>query len=124
MKLPKGAKKAGHLALCGVDVPIYLVKDLEDEGQRCFGISIIDEPAILLCTSQGDEHLRQVLVHEAIHTILHLSGAFHEIEQDLSEGVDADRVEERLVRTLTPHITAILNGGKAKPKARKRKASK
>jgi hypothetical protein len=108
MKLPRGSMPVSPLIICGNLVPVFLVPDLMDGPNECDGYYETASPSIFIHRDIGAEYSRQVLVHEVCHAMLHLSGAMYELEQDLREGVDAFRVEERLVRTLTPHIVAMM----------------
>lgn len=116
MRLPKGSTPVSPLLICGNLVPVFLVPNLKDGPTACDGYYETASPSIFIHRDLGAEYSRQVLVHEVGHAMLHLSGAMYELEQDLRKGVDVDRVEERLVRTLTPHIVAMMGT--------KRKASK
>jgi len=95
--------------ICGVTVPVFIREDLKDGEVDCAGLYDTDSPTIWIDASVGDAYVQQVLIHEIGHAMLHLSGAMHELAEDMKPGTDIDRVEERLVRTLTPHIGALVS---------------
>jgi Zn-dependent peptidase ImmA (M78 family) len=109
-------KRVGEMVICGTKVGIYLAHKLCDEGTSCAGLYDTDASRIYIDDANGEEMVRHVLVHEVAHAVLHLSGAMHELEEDLKEGVDPNRVEERLVRALTPHLVALMSQHEAKRK--------
>jgi hypothetical protein len=108
-RYPKGTSLAGQIVLCGHTIDILLVDDLRDGEVECNGLYDTLTATISIDSALSENLLRTVLVHEILHAMLDLSGAMHELCSDLAPNVDGDRVEERLVRTLTPHIVAILN---------------
>lgn len=102
-------KRVGELVICGAKVGIYLENNLYDEATSCSGLYDPAASTIYIDDANGEEMVRHILIHEVGHALLHLSGAMYELEQDLKPDVDVERVEERLVRTLTPHIVALVN---------------
>lgn len=117
-------KRVGELLICGSKVGIYLVHDLRDDGTPCEGLYDTDATDIYVDDALGSERVKWVLVHEGSHAVLDLSGAMHELREDLKEGVDPNRVEERLVRTLTPHIVALMSQRPLAKRAPKKAAPK
>ena len=82
------------------------------EARCCAELYDTDSPTIWIDASVGDAYVQQVLIHEIGHAMLHLSGAMHELAEDMKPGTDIDRVEERLrlayfVRTFggLPHLS-------------------
>ena len=108
-RYPKGTSLAGQIVLCGHTIDILLVDDLNDGKVECHGVYEPAKASISIDADLAPELQKTFLVHEIAHAMLDLSGAMHELREDLAHDVDAERVEERLVRTLTPHIVAILN---------------
>lgn len=106
-KVRQGARKLFDLPLCAVAVGVYDCETLEEDGSNLFGLSEVDIPAIYLLRGQGLEHKIQILIHESCHVILHLSGVTYMLAQFIDEKL-ADHVEENMIRTLTPHITALV----------------
>jgi hypothetical protein len=123
MKPSVEPKRVGELVICGSRVGIYLAHKLCDDTTPCEGLYDTEATNIFIDDSLGRERVRWALVHEGCHAVLDLSGAMHELREDLKEGVDPNRVEERLVRTLTPHIVALMSHPTiAKPAPKKRGA--
>lgn len=124
MKSNVKPKRVGELLICGSKVGIYLVRDLHDGPTPCEGLYDPDTTDIYVDDALGGERAKWVLVHEGFHATLDLSGAMHELREDLKEGVDPGRVEERLVRTLTPHIVAMMAEREKKPRRAPGKVAK
>lgn len=67
----KGAKKRGSVKISGMDVPVYVAKDIVDAGVngRILGIARYDEKDVFVRGELGAEMRKLVLFHEIFHQI-------------------------------------------------------
>ncbi len=119
MKKPhKAPKRIGLRTICGIRVPIYLATvDEVSELSGCDGWWDAVRNIIWIRDGQAESQQRDAVVHEQAHAFLYLSGLSVTLKMLLgpkrAEHWDGDDgIEEALVRQATPHLVALLGGGK------------
>lgn len=100
-------KLVGYVHVCGRQLP---VKEGTEEDchhlENCWGVFVQDEGAIWL-DERAPEHMKPFwLMHEALHALIHLSGALFLTTSALRirDNDEVKEWEEALVRELTPHL--------------------
>ncbi len=83
---------------------VYIVsprsKWLQDEGDPCKGLTHCDDCRIYISSELSEPARDEILVHELLHAVLHVSGGSH--------AVGNKKKEEDLVRDVTPLLHRIL----------------
>jgi hypothetical protein len=72
----KNFKVPKHLTICGRKVKIVVSQNLQESGQIVHGYFDASEHKIAL-RSDKSEVMRDTLLHEVLHAILHYSGHSH-----------------------------------------------
>ena len=72
----------------------------DDEGDACKGMTYCDECRIYISSALSEQARDELLVHELLHAILHVSGGSH--------AIGSEEKEELLVRDVTPLLHRIL----------------
>lgn len=109
-------KKVGVVSLGGQDYDVVLCKP-EEAGspvtEDVAGVCAQKEQKIYLNSDYERKSLRGTLVHEATHGIVNESGAINYLAEKLKlnpQGEEMGVIEETLVRILSPHIAAAIDG--------------
>ena len=104
--------KFGTVDICGHKFPVIEKTSDEDQSlETCSGYIRFKPQEIVIEAAMEPEAFRDVLLHEVLHGILHLSGATDVIATAM--GTDrsnpaVDTLEESFIRIVTPHLVAAL----------------
>lgn len=106
-RLPKGAKRAGTVKICGSKIQIIKVRELSQDGRPCLGLTDHEHSLIFIREGQSEAQALDTLVHECLHALLHLSGASNMLA-NLTKTEDFSEAEEALIRVVTPHVISLM----------------